>query len=62
DIRLLGWEMDDGAPDNIIYDCPTGTVSITCITYGTDMDPAESRSVTENDGLVRMLGQDLWWT
>ncbi|OGM39250.1 hypothetical protein ABOM_012067 [Aspergillus bombycis] len=26
DIRLLGWEMDDGSPDNIIYDRPTRTV------------------------------------
>ncbi|KAE8326479.1 hypothetical protein BDV39DRAFT_205889 [Aspergillus sergii] len=62
EIRLLGWEMDDGAPDNIIYDRLTGTVSITCITYGTDTKPAESRPITENDGLVRVLGQDLWWT
>ncbi|KAB8257807.1 hypothetical protein BDV32DRAFT_151945 [Aspergillus pseudonomiae] len=61
DIRLLGWEMDDGAPDNIIYDRLTRNVSITCVAYGTDTKPTESRPITERDGLVRILGQNMWW-
>ncbi|KAE8311677.1 hypothetical protein BDV41DRAFT_589430 [Aspergillus transmontanensis] len=60
DIRLLGWELYDGEPDNIVYDRLTGTVSITCIAYGADK-PTD-RPITERDGFLRILGQNLWWT
>ncbi|KAB8279288.1 hypothetical protein BDV30DRAFT_233159 [Aspergillus minisclerotigenes] len=60
DIRLLGWELYDGEPDNIVYDRLTGTVSITCIAYGADK-PTD-RPTTEKDGFLRILGQNLWWT
>ncbi|KAF7618733.1 hypothetical protein AFLA_000381 [Aspergillus flavus NRRL3357] len=55
-IRLLGWELYDGEPDNIVYDRLTGTVSITCIAYGADKPT--NRPTTERDGFLRILGQN----